>query len=257
MKRRLLPLLIAVALLATVVLAQSGPYDLSWWTVDDGGETYMEGGRFRLGGTIAQPDAGDLAGGRFVLLGGWWDTPVAMGSRVSYLPIICRSVLVGADLVVERLEVTGSDVTLVLRNVGNGPVTEEFWVDVYLDPEPPPSGVNQPWTELCAEGLVWGVVPPALPLWPGEAVTLTVGDAYFWPSHSYVVWPIEEGSAVYAQADSYNLATTYGAVQELHEVTGAPYNNILGPVYAIPGPTGEVPAWGSDPASSGGLPPRP
>jgi len=257
MKRRILPLLIAVALLGAVVLAQSGPYGLSWWTVDNGGETYMEGGRFRLGGTIAQPDAGDLAGGRFALLGGWWDLPAIQGMYLTYLPLVARAHVIGADLVVERLAATGGNVTLVLRNVGNSPVRDEFWVDVYLDPDPPPTAVNQPWTELCAEGLVWGVIPPALPLSPGEAVTLTVGDAYFWPSHSYVIWPIEEGTAVYAQADSYNMATTYGAVRELHEVTGAPYNNILGPVYAIRGPAGEVPTWGNDPASSGGLPSRP
>jgi len=256
MRHRILPPLIAVLLLAAVALAQSGPYLLDWWTVDNGGATYMEGGRFRLGGTIAQPDAGDMAGGRFALLGGWWDIPAARPAAV-YLPLVARGWLVGADLVVESVAATGSGITLLLRNVGDGPVTEEFWVDVYLDPDPPPTAVNQPWTDLCVEGLVWGVVSPALPLMPGESVVLTVGDGYFWPSHSYVAWPIEEGTAVYAQADAYNRATTYGAVQEVHEVTGASYNNILGPVYAIPGVAGEQPAWGSDPASSGGLPARP
>jgi hypothetical protein len=249
--------LVPLLLLVTVALAQSGAYDLSWWTVDNGGATYMQGGRFRLGGTIAQPDAGDLAGGRFGLLGGWWDIPAALGPRVLFLPCIPKGAVVRPDLVVDRLEATGSSVTLVLRNIGNGPVRDEFWVDVYLNPNPPPTHVNQPWTDLSPEGLVWGVVPPLLPLMPGEALTLTVGDAYFWPSHSYVVWPIEQGTAVYAQADSYNMATTYGAVLEIHEVTGAPYNNILGPVYSGPGVAGERPAWGSDPASSGGLPARP
>ncbi len=42
--------LLPALLLVGVVLAQSGAYDLSWWTVDNGGETYMAGGRFRLGG---------------------------------------------------------------------------------------------------------------------------------------------------------------------------------------------------------------
>lgn len=268
MRDRILPLLLALLLLAGPVLVastaqgppegpQQVPDDVSWHTVDNGGATYMQGGRFRLGGTIAQPDAGYLAGGRYGLLGGWWGGPIPLGRWVCFVPLVPRNYAVGADLVVESLEVTGNGVTLVLRNAGNGPVLEEFWIDVYVDPDPPPTGVNQLWNDLGAQGLVWGVALPALPLLPGESLTLSVGDAYFWPSYSYVEWPLEEGTAVYAQADSYNPTTTYGAVREVHEATGGPYNNIAGPVYVGPGLAGERPVWGADPASSGGLPPRP
>jgi hypothetical protein len=38
------------------------------------------------------------------------------------------------------------------------------------------------------------------------------------------------GTPIYAQVDSYNPFTTFGAVLENHEISGAPYNNILGPV---------------------------
>jgi hypothetical protein len=35
---------------------------------------------------------------------------------------------------------------------------------------------------------------------------------------------------VYAQVDVYDATTTHGAVWENHELNGASYNNILGPV---------------------------
>jgi hypothetical protein len=255
MGRRIWPLLTALFLLGSVALAQSGAYDLSWWTVDNGGGTWSSGGRFRLGGTIAQPDAGLLSGGRFDLLGGWWGGKAA--AHLACVPLVTKGYVSAPDLVVEQFLATATDVTLVIRNQGNAAAYDEFWVDVYLSPNPPPTHVNQLWNDLGAEGLAWGVVAPALPIAPGEAVTLTVGNAYFWPGYSYVAWPIPGDTPVYAQVDSYNAATTYGAVLENHEITGAPYNNILGPVYSLPGASGEQPpVLGGNPPASG-LPPRP
>lgn len=42
---------------------------------------------------------------------------------------------------------------------------------------------------------------------------------------------IVAGTAVYAQVDSANAGSDYGAVLELYEILGLPYNNILGPVF--------------------------
>ena len=55
------------------VLAQTGgPYDLSWSTVDGGGQA-SSGGTYWVGGTAGQPDAGDvLIGGGLELMGGFW-----------------------------------------------------------------------------------------------------------------------------------------------------------------------------------------
>ncbi len=60
-------------LAASVALAQGGGgYDLSWWTVDGGGEE-VSGGGFTLNGTAGQPDAHNaLSGGGFTLTGGFW-----------------------------------------------------------------------------------------------------------------------------------------------------------------------------------------
>ncbi len=63
------------------------------------------------------------------------------------------------DLIVERLEVTASGVTVVIKNAGQGAVEDAFWVDVYLDPVTPP-GYNQPWQAIAGQGLVWGVTQP-------------------------------------------------------------------------------------------------
>ena len=53
--------------------AAAGTFDLSWHTIDCGGETYAIGGGFSLGGTIGQPEAGhSMSGGGFQLDGGFW-----------------------------------------------------------------------------------------------------------------------------------------------------------------------------------------
>ncbi len=83
---------IVLALLLTtpgLVLA-SGGYDLSWWTVDGGGHTFSTStdGAFSLGGTIGQPDAGQLTGGGYTLVGGFWRGG-AMDWSI-FLPLVIR-----------------------------------------------------------------------------------------------------------------------------------------------------------------------
>ena len=73
-----------------VGLAQEG-YELSWWTVDGGGQTYSIGGGYEIGGTIGQPDAGVLTGGGYVLGGGFWrGGPVTLPPFRVYLPLVRR-----------------------------------------------------------------------------------------------------------------------------------------------------------------------
>jgi len=71
-KRRTVPFLATLALL-TAVAASGQTYDLSWHTIDGGGEMFTTGGDYELSGTIGQPDAGVLmTGADFVLAGGFW-----------------------------------------------------------------------------------------------------------------------------------------------------------------------------------------
>ena len=76
-----------ILLLAGGVVAQSG-YDLSWWTVDGGGQTFSTGPGYSLGGTIGQPDAGLLTGPGYQLAGGFW---IGGGRYRVYLPVVMRS----------------------------------------------------------------------------------------------------------------------------------------------------------------------
>ena len=144
----------------------------------------------------------------------------------TYLPLVVNNYAVAPDLVVQSITATSTNVQVVIENQGNAPVTDEFWVEVYIDPNPAPTAVNQLWYDLGDEGMFWGVTSAALPLAPGGTITLTIGDAYYWPSLSRFDAPLAPGTPVYAQVDAWNEATTYGAILESHEITGDTYNNI-------------------------------
>jgi PKD repeat protein len=178
-----------------------------------------------------------------------------------FLPLVARNFVAAPDLAVERLIATSSDVQVVIVNVGNAPVTDEFWVDVFIDPNPVPTAVNQTWDQLASQGLLWGVTADALPaLVPGGTITLTVDDAYYQPHpFSQISWPLLGGTPVYAQVDSYNAGTVHGAVMESHEIIGGAYNNI-GSVISTLGTMGKFrhPVNGLQrPSFSGDLPGRP
>ncbi|MFL7793244.1 MAG: choice-of-anchor Q domain-containing protein, partial [Anaerolineae bacterium] len=145
------------------------------------------------------------------------------GTRRLYLPMVYNNSLIAPDLVVNQIIATGDSIQVVVKNQGNVIVKESFWVDVYINPDPAPTQVNQLWSDVASEGLVWGVTAD---LEPGETLTLTVGGAYYQPQYSSISWPLAVGTEVYAQVDSYNIGTTYGRVLETHEILGEAYNNI-------------------------------
>ncbi len=63
--------------LAPVAIGQD--FDMSWYTIDGGGEMFCNGGNFELSGTIGQPDANAvvMTGGDFELVGGFWAVAAA------------------------------------------------------------------------------------------------------------------------------------------------------------------------------------
>ncbi|HUT21631.1 MAG TPA: Ig-like domain-containing protein, partial [Anaerolineae bacterium] len=181
------------------------------------------------------------------------------GIRQLYLPVVTRGFVPGPDLVVRSLTATGNTVTLKIANQGSAPVKDGFWVDVYINPHTVPTAANQPWYDLADQGLVWAVNGGALPgLVPGGEITLSVNDAYYAPDYSVVSWPIPAGTVFYAQVDSFNMDTTYGAVRETHEIAGRPYNNISGPFVSASAVRVELAATGpAQDLSLSGLPSRP
>jgi uncharacterized repeat protein (TIGR01451 family) len=161
-------------------------------------------------------------------------TTVSITNQVYlYLPLVVHNYVTAPDLVIESISATTDAVQVVILNRGDAPVEDEFWVDAYLNPTTPPSAVNQTWQHVGDYGLVWGVTVDALPIEPGESITLTVtsaGGAYYHAGLSNVSWPLAVGTPVYAQADSAHSFTVYGAVVENHEILNTTYNNISGPV---------------------------
>jgi hypothetical protein len=93
MKRKwLIPIILTIAALlfvATIAYAQEG-FDLSWWSVDGGGDR-SGGGAYTLLGVAGQPDAGLLHGGDFSLAGGYLGGAVALPpTQHLFLPLVIR-----------------------------------------------------------------------------------------------------------------------------------------------------------------------
>ncbi len=154
-----------------------------------------------------------------------------------YLPLIAGAY---PDLVVDHIIATSNSVQVVIKNQSSVSVGPDYplplamRVDLYVAPDPVPTGVNQTWDDgRCAQGIVWIVTD--LSLAPGDTIILTIGDAYYQPSLSNFSGSLPVGTPVYAQVDSYDPNTTYGAVLENHETAmGGVYNNITGPVLSTP-----------------------
>jgi hypothetical protein len=53
----------------------------------DGGGGASQGAPYTLSGPIGQPDAGTMAGGTFVLRGGFWS---GLPDYLAYLPLVVR-----------------------------------------------------------------------------------------------------------------------------------------------------------------------
>jgi len=171
-----------------------------------------------------------------------------------YLPLMLRQHSRAPDLVVTRITATTNNIQVVIANQGGTPVSDAFWVDAYINPRRPPQAVNEIWSDLGEQGLVWGVTSTVQ---AGQALTLTVGDAYYWADYSQVSWPLPVTSQIYAQVDSAYIDTSYGSVLESHEITGGAYNNISGPVGVGSGVTGVTPSLRTPWDAAGELPTRP
>jgi hypothetical protein len=231
-----------LAALAGVSPAGDGGRIAATYTVPAPGGAWdvADNGRYRI--ALEAGQVRDTAGNSAAAaeLGGF---EAALGTRL-YLPVVARG---GApaplpDLVVERVGASDGRLQVVVTNRGAAAATSPFWVDAYVGPARAPELVNETWQVVGGGGLVWGVTAGALPLAPGASLTLTAGDGYFRADLSRLSAAAAAGTALYAQVDSANTATSYGAVLEGHERDGGPYNNIA---------RGEVGAGGLRPLAGG------
>ncbi len=181
-------------------------------------------GRWRL--TISDSAASDVG-----VLNRWCLNPevVANTESVLYLPVIMNESLLAPDLVVLDAQF-GAAIEITIQNQGNAIVYDDFWVDLYVDPSPLPTAVNQVWMDLAEQGMVWGITRTVA---AGEIITLTYSgepgapNLFFQPEMSRISEVISPGTPIYIQVDSANNNSNYGAVLEKHEIEGAAYNNVF------------------------------
>ncbi|MEM7801510.1 MAG: Calx-beta domain-containing protein, partial [Chloroflexota bacterium] len=145
----------------------------------------------------------------------------------TFIPMVSHENPQGPDLVVTDLDVSSDGIEVTIRNIGDQPVTNAFWVDVYIDPERPPRKVNETIALLNSQGAAWAVTEETLPLRPGDSLILRLNDDYYFESESSLPQTIEAGLPVYAQVDSAASDTPYGGVYEGHERREEAYNNIF------------------------------
>jgi hypothetical protein len=135
------------------------------------------------------------------------------------------------DLVVTGISVTPAnpsagqtvDLAVTIKNQGNAATPACFWIDLYINPTQLPITVNRGWFETGSEGgLVWSVCG----LDAGQSVTLHYGDTNYRPAYSQFGGRFTSPLTytLYAQVDSWNPSTNYGAVYESSE-----QNNVYGP----------------------------
>jgi len=157
-------------------------------------------------------------------------TDVTPGLFKMFLPVVMKNYADGPDLVVTQLLASSNAITVTIQNIGTAATASSFWVDVYINPSTPPTQVNQLWSNLGTRGAAWGVTTAIA---VNGILTLTIGGPYYSPANSNLGGPLTPGTPVYAQVDSFNSSTTYGAVLENHEMAGGAYNNITGPTSSV------------------------
>jgi uncharacterized delta-60 repeat protein len=140
-----------------------------------------------------------------------------------YLPLVQRAGT--PDLVISSVSLNPNktsfsagepvEISVVVENRGTAPAAE-FWVDLSINPDHPPTTANQIWNEHCAQtpcyGLAWFVEGLA----PGARITLTSKAL----PPGYSIWPgffVAGTTDLYAYADSYNPGAATGAVAESDE----------------------------------------
>lgn len=100
--KRILRTVLTAAALAVLAGAASAQLVVSRFTVDGGGTTRASGGSYSLGGTIGQPDAGQLTGGTLTVSGGFWSGGGATATAVAD-PGVLDPALADASVLTFRL----------------------------------------------------------------------------------------------------------------------------------------------------------
>jgi hypothetical protein len=118
--RLLLSTLVIAVVITSAWALTGGGYDLTWNTVDGGGGMFSTGGTYELGGTIGQPDAGEMVGGTYTLNGGFWPGSLPLPVTITQWRSVRTHTGVGELGIPLNATATGTAVTTETRgsNVG-------------------------------------------------------------------------------------------------------------------------------------------
>jgi hypothetical protein len=172
-----------------------------------------------------------------------------------YLPIMrsgsSGTVASPADIAISNITATPANmqpgaparITVTVTNRG-GRATGPFWVDLYINPNTPPTVAGVTWDTTCTldpcQGIAWLVEEG---LAPGASLVLTSDATSYYAANTRWNGTFTPGTnAIYAYADSWNLDNPNGIVAESDE------RNNRGQLL-IAAPSGAQPS--STPAQSG------
>jgi hypothetical protein len=168
-----------------------------------------------------------------------------VGAHLTYMPLTMKGYQVivpptPPNLFVQSVEVSpqqptageATRISVTLHNAGGESVTDDFWVDLYVDPEITPT-INVLWSDIAPYGKAW-FVNEDIP--GGGSLTIHTdqpddpnnpGDIYSnWPG-----WFVSAGEHIlFVQVDSYGSDTGY-------VLEGDESDNVSGPtsVTVLPG----------------------
>jgi hypothetical protein len=139
-----------------------------------------------------------------------------------------RNYAPGKNLVVSAINAstTPANVSVVIQNIGELRITEDFWVILYLDPTSQVT-INKFWWQVGApNGAAWKVTTD---MQPGQMLTLLPANATP-PYNGY--WPgsFSNGQhSLWAQVDAYADSGSTGFVRETNES-----DNIRSVTFTVP-----------------------
>jgi hypothetical protein len=104
--------------------------------------------------------------------------------------------------------------TVIITNSGTAPTGDGgFYVDLYLNPNTPPTEANQPWDEFCDQGITWFVQKS---IEPGQSVRLSShpDDIFYVAGNSIWHGKLPVGTkSMYIYVDSWHKNPVTGEVQ--------------------------------------------
>jgi PKD repeat protein len=126
---------------------------------------------------------------------------------------------------------TPAQISVTVVNTG-ATATGAFWVDLYINPNSPPTAAGTRWEQTCTlepcQGIAWLVVDGIA---PGGSITLTSdATSYYAPNTRWNGSFAPGTNAVYVYVDSWNEEKPGGAVNEADET-----NNRREVIIALPG----------------------